>query len=131
VSDGHPRILIVDDDVGHRQSLRRILENEGFECREAENGERAIEILEVHSHDLVVTDLEMPVLDGLQLVEWMYQGVKTLKVPTIVVTGNLHKESQSRVLEAGAAEVFTKPYKFEQLLMAIRSYLPNISHMNS
>ncbi len=131
MGDSFPRILIVVDDMGHRQSLRLILEDEGFECREAENGEMAIGLLESHSHDIVLTDLEMTVMNGLQLVEWMFQGSLALKVPTIVVTGNLQEESKDRVLEAGASQIFTKPYNLEHLLIAIRSYLPNISPLHS
>lgn len=125
------RILIVDDDVGHRQSLRIILEEEGFECWEAENGKVAIGLLESKPHDLVLTDLDMPVMDGFQLVEQMYQGGEALKVPTIVVTGNLNKDLQIRLLEAGAAQIFTKPYRLDKLLMAIRSNLLNISRVPS
>ena len=126
-----PRILIVDDDVGHRQSLRIILEEEGFECWEAENGEVAIGLLESKPHDLVLTDLDMPIMDGFQLVKQIHQGVEALKVPTIVVTGNLNKDLQARLLEAGAAQIFTKPDTLEELLMAIRSCLPNNSPVPS
>lgn len=106
------RILIVDDSNTARMVVRRCLEIAGFgdaTFLEAENGKDALTILKQEPADLVVTDLNMPVMDGETFLRWVKGSPKTHDIPVVMISsaGNAAKEKQ--VLAMGALAVLGKP----------------------
>lgn len=103
-------ILIVDDQPELRLLLRAVLEDEGFDCLEASDGEMAIQILTDHSSvDLVVTDFQMPRMHGLQLLNQLMTHPVLRKIPKIFITGENSIHLRHKAFQAGANLVLFKP----------------------
>ncbi len=103
-----PRILVVDDDPAVRQQLERLYAHAGYEVAAVGSAEGALERLEVGDIDLVVTDIRMPGLSGIELTEKMQKLYPD--VPVIVITGHADISSAVEVLKLGAADYIVKPF---------------------
>ncbi len=112
------RILVVDDEDIIRESLSFILKKEGFYVQEAENGRAAYNWLLEESFDLVLTDLEMPEMKGIQLLE----EIKKLNIQTsvIIITAFGSLDTAISALRNGASDYLLKPVEFDELLIKIR-----------
>ncbi len=112
------RILVVDDEDIIRESLSFILRKEGYNVEEAENGKVAYSMLREKSYDLVITDLEMPGMKGIELLE----QIKKLSLQTIVVIitafGSL--DTAISALRSGASDYLLKPVEFDELIIKIK-----------
>ena len=119
-----PSILVVDDSLTTRTLEKSILEANGFRVRVAVDGLEALTKLRAEKADLVITDIQMPHMDGFALLEAMKKDLSLHKIPVIVVTSLDRREDQKRGLELGADDYIVKR-KFEQqeLLSAIRQIL--------
>ncbi|SDJ89775.1 Signal transduction histidine kinase [Catalinimonas alkaloidigena] len=112
------RVLIVDDDPALRAHLRALLSGI-FEIFEAENGRQAIERAQEHQPAAIVSDMLMPVLDGLQFCRAIKQNPATCHIPVILLTSQREEESQLSGYEAGADAYLTKPLHQEMLVQLI------------
>lgn len=115
------RILVVDDEEIIRESLSYILKKEGFYVEEAANGKEALNKFRENSFDLIITDLEMPVMKGIELME----QVKMLNVQTavIVITAFGSLETAISALRNGASDYILKPVEFDELIIKVRKLL--------
>ncbi len=115
------RILVVDDDADDREGLRRILSREGYQVDLGMDGLDALEKAARQEYDLVLTDLLMPRLDGLRLLE----RLKTVKphLPVLLVTAFGDWGSYARAIEMGAAAYLCKPFRITELLAEVRKAL--------
>lgn len=113
--------LIVEDDSLVRRLLRKWIEKSGFEVREAADGAEAMKLLAEHPAKLVVTDLEMPNVDGIQLIEWMRSQPELQFTYVLMLTARATSADMIRVLDAGANEFITKPVQREEFLARIRA----------
>ncbi len=120
---GTPTILLVDDKEEVRQVLRSVLEAESFVCVEAENGAEALQCLDSQSFALVITDVEMPVMDGLEFLQQLAQKPAVEHPPIIVLSGSYNESEKGRVLELGAVAALAKPLNLGELLSAVTSAL--------
>ncbi len=120
-----PRILVVDDSITTRTLERNILTGAGYDVMTANDGVEALAMLETEPFDLVVTDIEMPRINGFELVEWIRQSKVYGHVPIILVTSLESKEHRERGLKVGADAYIVKS-GFEQahLLEVIHQYVP-------
>jgi DNA-binding NtrC family response regulator len=116
-----PAILIVDDEKNIRSTLTRALRLEGYATEEAENGALALERLAAGDIDLVILDLQMPVMDGLQLLEAMARSPH--HVPSLVLTAHGTIEKAVRAVKAGAFDFIEKPPSVEKILLAVGNAL--------
>lgn len=109
------KILVVDDEEIIRDSLFYILEKEGYEVDKAENGKIAYDKMIANHFDLVITDLEMPVMRGIELLE----KIKTLNIQTsvIVITAFGSLDTAITALRNGASDYILKPVEFDELLI--------------
>lgn len=112
------KILVVDDEDIIRESLSFILKKEGYSVEEAANGKEACDKLKEDSFDLVISDLEMPVMKGTELLE----EIKKLDVKTsvIIVTAFGSLDTAIKALRNGASDYILKPVEFDELLIKIR-----------
>ena len=113
------RILIVDDFPSVREVLREKLELQGYACQEVENGSEALKAIETERFDLVITDNQMPVMTGLQLLQCLAERPKDQRPPAIFVTGRLSDQVAKAAQTAGAWTVMQKPYRDQELISAI------------
>ncbi len=116
-----PTILIVDDEKNIRAGLARSLRLEGYAALEAADGAQALERLESEEIDLVILDLQMPVLDGLGFLEKLAAAGR--KVPTLVLTAHGSIESAVRAVRLGAFDFIEKPPAVERVLLAVSNAL--------
>ncbi len=107
-------ILIVDDEEIIRESLSFILTKEGYRVREAANGRIALEILREDSVDLVLTDLEMPEMKGIELLEQVTRFSPETLVVIITAYGSI--DTAIAALRKGAVDYILKPVEFDELL---------------
>ncbi|WP_018145969.1 EAL domain-containing protein [Thioalkalivibrio sp. AKL6] len=115
------KILIADDDPGLLESLRGLLTIQGYPVRTAAGGGAAIEALREKHYDLLLLDLTMPELNGLDVLRFMQAaGLETL---TVVVSGNSTVEDVAGALREGAHDYLKKPYEPAELLATVRNAL--------
>jgi two-component system response regulator HydG len=113
-----PRVLVVDDDPGVRFMLRETLTSAaGVVVDEAEDGAVALERLAAHPSDLVITDLRMPRMDGLELVRRLQGQPQAPRV--VVITAHGSERSAVEAMKAGAYDYFRKPFEVDELLAVV------------
>jgi signal transduction histidine kinase/CheY-like chemotaxis protein len=105
------RILIVDDKWTNRQLLIKLLNPLGFELREAENGQQAVEIWESWQPHLIWMDMRMPVMDGYQATQLIKAHLKGQATAIIALTASVLEEERAVVLDAGCDDFLRKPFK--------------------
>ena len=115
------RILIVDDDDIVRESLSAVLENRGFSCRQAVNGSEAMQMLRQIDFDVVITDLEMPQLNGIELIEKASQ--LNSRTSFILITAYGSMETAIQALRKGAFDYLIKPLNFEDVAIKVKKLL--------
>jgi DNA-binding response OmpR family regulator len=116
---GH--LLVVEDDTEMRDLLKKVLEKEGYRVSVAEDGAEALSMLGGGAYDLVVTDMLMPVKNGLDLLQDVHRSRPTL--PVIVVTAFGDWASYSRAVEMGAAAFIKKPLRMSELVTTVQTTL--------
>lgn len=117
-----PRVLVVDDRPEVRQAHTRLLHGSGMEVLTAENGNVALDAARRAVPDVVVTDLDMPVMDGLALCRQLRADASTRRVVVVVVTGDA-SDQQAAAMDAGCDAVLPKPCSRTLLLATIRVLL--------
>jgi UDP-3-O-[3-hydroxymyristoyl] N-acetylglucosamine deacetylase len=110
-------ILIVDDEEQIRESVRGVLVDEGYSVRLAENGRVALDVLEQERPALVVLDVWMPEMDGIELLREM--AARRPGVPVIVISGHGNIETAVRATQLGAFDFIEKPFSIESLLAIV------------
>ena len=113
------RVLIVDDDPDLRALLVMGLELAGYRCVAAENGAAAMPLVQAQAFDVILLDLQMPVMDGLRFLEWLRQEVRN-PAPVLVFT-SVDADAEGReicdkVMAAGATGVLSKPARLPAIL---------------
>ncbi len=117
------RILVVDDEPQITRVLRPSLSSQGYDLRVANDGETALEIMKDWVPDLVITDLSMPNMDGLELCRRLRSASQ---IPIIVLSVRGEERTKVKALDAGADDYVTKPFGIEELLARVRANLRRI-----
>lgn len=113
------RVLVVDDSLGNRALLTDILSRLGFELGEAVNGEEGLERAQQIAPDLILMDIRMPIMGGLEATRLMREIPQLRTVPIIAISANVHQEDQAASLAAGANTFLAKPIEDELLLQEV------------
>ena len=116
-------ILVVDDSETVRQVLQLTLANAGFDVVEAEDGLEALDKLAHNSVDMMITDLNMPNMDGLELIKKVREDGTHRFTPIVMLTTESSEEKKLAGREAGASGWIVKPFKPEQLLKVVKLVL--------
>jgi len=119
----HRKILVVDDESQITRVLRTSLSSHAYDVRVANDGETALEIMKDWTPDLVITDLSMPNMDGLELTRRLRS---TSKVPILVLSVRGEERTKVQALDAGADDYVTKPFSMVELLARVRASLRRI-----
>jgi two-component system, cell cycle response regulator DivK len=117
-------ILVVEDQPDNRQILRDLLGNAGYELVEAENGVEALAAVDRRRPDLILMDIQLPILDGYETTRRIRSKSDLQSIPIIAVTSYALAGDDAKALAAGCNSYVTKPYSPRQLLAKIREYLP-------
>ena len=115
------RILLVDDNPINRELLREILDLEGYEVEEAEDGLNALRLYKERVPHLTILDLQMPVMDGFETLKLILECNEDALV--IAVTAFAMRGDKERALEAGFRDYITKPVEMNHLRMRVRELL--------
>lgn len=115
------RILIVDDEIEIRDSLSVILEDCGYESITAKSGVEAMEKMKENEFDLVVTDIRMPRMGGLDVIEKLRDLDND--VPVLIITAYVYREMAVRAMQMGANGYLLKPIDFDELIHRIEVLL--------
>lgn len=121
--DSSPLVLIVEDDRETRRFYTTVLGAHGFRTEEAHNGYQALEKALEAQPDLILTDIAVPGLDGIELCRRFRADARTSHIPLLAVTGYADRHYQDRATDAGADRVLIKPFSEEVLLGETRSLL--------
>jgi CheY-like chemotaxis protein len=116
------RILFVDDDPMTLETLRRSVELFGHQAIQATSGAQALKIASEQTPDLVLTDLRLPDMDGLNLVSAMKRGPATEAIPVVVLSASVEADMADVCRAAGAAEFVQKPIRLAALQELIARY---------
>ncbi|MBP8947157.1 MAG: sigma-54-dependent Fis family transcriptional regulator, partial [Bacteroidales bacterium] len=114
------RILIVDDEKSVRETLREMLEYEGYEVVEADSGLQALDLFSQQSFDVVLCDIKMPGMDGMELLEKILQSYD---IPVIMISGHGTIDTAVDAIKKGAFDFIIKPFDLNRLLISIRNAL--------
>lgn len=118
------RILVVEDQADNRQIMHDLLINAGYEVIEAITGEDGLSAAEADRPDLIVMDIQLPGLDGLEATRRIKANPAISHIPVIAVTSYAMSGDNERALAAGCNAYFAKPVSPRALLAKIREYLP-------
>ena len=108
------KILIVDDDIETQNIILKILSSLTYECVVANNGRQALKHLEKDNFEIVISDIKMPVMDGMELLKHIHNHYPDIAV--IMITGHAEKYSYSEILDAGACDFLAKPFPWRELI---------------
>ncbi len=117
------KILIVDDSVSIREVITFTLENAGYQIIVAEDAKEALKMANENIVDLVITDLYMPEMDGIELIRQLRQKENYSKIPILFLTTESQSNKKNEAKEAGATGWIIKPFVPAKLLAAINKVL--------
>jgi len=117
------RILVVEDQDDNRTILRDLLTNAGFEILEAVTGEEGIRMAETHHPDLILMDIQLPVLDGYEATRRIKAQAELASIPIIAVTSYALSGDADKVRAAGCDGYIAKPFSPRQLLATVHDFL--------
>jgi two-component system, cell cycle response regulator DivK len=118
-------ILVVEDQEDNRRIMRDLLRKAGLDVLEAATGEQGVLLAETHRPDLILMDIQMPVLDGYEATRRIKSMDELRHIPIVVVTSYALSGDDDRAQAAGADAYVSKPFSPRQLLAKIRHFLPN------
>jgi two-component system cell cycle response regulator DivK len=117
------RILVVEDQEDNRRILRDLLSGVGFQIVEAEDGEQGVTAAEAQRPDLILMDIQMPIMDGYEATQRIKANPALRSIPIIVVTSYALSGDEDKARAAGCDDYITKPYSPRQLLAKIKQHL--------
>ncbi|MBE2246737.1 MAG: sigma-54-dependent Fis family transcriptional regulator [Candidatus Competibacteraceae bacterium] len=115
------RILVIDDQLSIRKTLREILEYENFEIDEAEDGQKGLELALKNSYDLILSDIKMPKVDGIEFLDKIMTSGSD--VPIIMISGHGNIDTAVDAIKKGAYDYIAKPIDLNRLLVTVRNAL--------
>jgi two-component system cell cycle response regulator DivK len=119
----HPNVLYVEDNEYNRKIVRQLLSRTTYRLREAVDGEAALGMVREERPDLVLMDVQLPKMSGLDVTRALRTDPATADVPIIVVTSFALSGDDQRALAAGASAYIAKPYSPRELLALIQQFL--------
>jgi chemotaxis protein histidine kinase CheA/ActR/RegA family two-component response regulator len=121
-----PYVLVVDDSLSARRSLMHFVQDLGFEVREARDGIEAVSMIDIHRPDLVLVDMEMPRMNGLELTSHIRTNYDAASLPVIMITSRSSEKHRVAAMERGVNHFMVKPFAEEDLAQQINSILASV-----
>ena len=123
-TSGVPTVIVADDYDDARLFMRALLELRGFRVLEAANGLEAVELCKKDRPELILMDLRMPVLDGVEATRRIHAQQETCRTPIVAVSAHCGNDWSHEALDAGAVACVPKPVDFDVIDRIIATYLP-------
>ena len=117
------RILLAEDNVVNQQVVQALLSGFGCQIDVAENGQEAVDLWSAHTYDLIMMDMQMPEIDGLDATRQIRQLPDHHATPILAMTANVFAEDKARCLRAGMDDFLTKPAKPDVLYATLLKWL--------
>jgi two-component system, cell cycle response regulator DivK len=118
------RILVVEDQPDSRQIIRDMVAGTDYEITEAENGEEALAAIAKQRPDLILMDIQLPIMDGYTATRLIKTDPDLRSIPIIAVTSYALASEEKKARAAGCDDYVTKPFSPRQMLAKIRQYMP-------
>ena len=122
-----PKVLIVDDSLSVRSSLSQLMSDGGYQVVTARDGLEAVNMLEEEAPDVVLTDLEMPRMNGLDLVGYIRNSNQWSPLPVVMITSRTMAKHRQQAEQAGVNSYITKPFTEDEVLASVDRQLSSIS----
>ena len=120
-------VLVVEDYDDNRRMLRMLLERCGYSVLEALNGEEAVEMAQREHPDLILMDINLPLLDGFVATQFIRQQEELRHTPIVALTAYGNNQSRDVALAAGCDDYLEKPVNFAQVEKLLKHYLPGVN----
>ena len=117
-------ILIVEDEPQNRKLFKDVLQYRGFAVLEARDGREGVSLARQHRPDLILMDIQMPIMDGISATRILKQDSITQDIKVVALTANAMPGDREKILEAGCQDYISKPFRLHEFLEKIREYLP-------
>jgi two-component system cell cycle response regulator DivK len=119
------RILIVEDQEDNRMIMRDVLSSAGYDLFEAVNGEDGVKLAHSERPDLILMDIQLPIIDGYEATRRIKGSAELKSIPIIAVTSYALSGDQAKARSAGCDGYVSKPFSPRELLAMVREYLPD------
>src|ERR1700730_8175878 len=116
-------ILIVEDNALNMQLFNDVLEAHGYKPLPSRSGVEALELARLHKPDLIVMDMQLPDVSGLQVTQWIKDDEHLRHIPVIAITGFAAKEDEETIRQGGCESYLAKPFAIETFLATVSNYL--------
>jgi two-component system cell cycle response regulator DivK len=120
---GKARVLYIEDNNDNMTLVQRVLEIEGYEVIPAENGERGLKLAMQELPDLIITDINLPDIDGYEVTDRLKKTTETAHIPIIAMTANVMKKDRESVIQAGCDGYISKPIDVDELPAQVEMFL--------
>jgi two-component system cell cycle response regulator DivK len=120
---GKAKVLYIEDNPDNFTLVKRVLEIEGYDVIGAENGQQGLAKATSQKPDLIITDINLPDIDGYEVTDALKKGAATAHIPVIAMTANVMKKDRENVLQAGCDGYISKPIDIDELPVQIESFL--------
>ncbi len=116
-------ILIVEDNELNMKLFNDLLEAHGYKTLQTRNGKEALELTRLHKPDLILMDIQLPEVSGLQVTQWIKQDEALRHIPVIAITAFAMKGDEERILAGGCEAYMSKPISILKFLETVRRFL--------
>jgi two-component system, cell cycle response regulator DivK len=117
------RVLIVEDNELNMKLFRDLIEGSGYETIRTRNGLEALDLARAHQPDLILMDIQLPEVSGLEVTKWLKEDDKLRSIPVIAVTAFAMKGDEERIRSGGCEAYISKPISVKSFIETIKSYL--------
>lgn len=120
------KILVVDDDKTTRKMVSLILKSKGYEVVTAENGMDGLQKLGLEQINLILTDMNMPYMDGIEFTKQVRANPETAHIPIVMLTTEADEEEKKKAFDAGVDDYLVKPASAEQIVDSMKKIIKKI-----
>lgn len=120
------KVLVVDDDKTTRKMLSLILKSKGYEVVTAENGMDGLQKLGIEQINLILTDMNMPYMDGIEFIKQVRANPEMSHIPIVMLTTEADEEEKQRAYKAGVDDYLVKPATGEQIVESMKRIIKKI-----
>ena len=117
------KVLIVEDNELNMKLFHDLLEAQGYETLETREGLQALSLARLHRPDLILMDIQLPEISGLEVTKWLKEDDELAKIPVIAVTAFAMKGDEERIREGGCEAYLSKPISVGLFLSTVRKFL--------
>jgi two-component system cell cycle response regulator DivK len=120
---GKAKVLYIEDNIDNMTLVKRVLEIEGYDVISAETGQDGLNKAQANGPDIVITDINLPDIDGYEITKILKSDNKTSHIPVVAMTANVMQKHRDSVAAAGCDGFISKPINIDELPEQIESFL--------